>query len=130
MGRHDDSGDRPGGGGLRDVVRRRQGKRGPDEGRGARHHRHEVHGLQDFAAGQPFDTAAETRQDGLITMVLEITKNEQNLEIFFEDVLVVQVNPGSSLSVDELEDEEEYIPTYKYDPDSRDASLILPAALS
>jgi len=79
---------------------------------------------------EPFSTAAETLQDGLITMVLEITDDEENLEIFFEDVLVVQVNPGSNPSAVDLKDEEEYIPTYKYNPDSRNASLILPRALS
>eukprot|EP00961_Rhodomonas_salina_P012034 161281-Rhodomonas_salina.1 len=46
--------------------------------------------LPDFANGAPFSAEAETLQDGLITMVLEITDNEANLEIYFEDVLVVQ----------------------------------------
>jgi len=86
--------------------------------------------LTNFGEGEDFDTAAETLQDGLITMVLEITKNEESLEIFFEDVLVVQVNPGSSPSAQELREQAQFEPTYTYDPDSRDASLVLPPALN
>jgi len=90
--------------------------------------------LTDFAetsSGEvdTFNTEAETLQDGLITMVLDIALNETNLKIHFEDVLVVLVNPGSSLSATDLEGSH-YVPTYTYDPESRDASLVLPLDLN
>eukprot|EP00961_Rhodomonas_salina_P117678 1583775-Rhodomonas_salina.1 len=67
-------------------------------------------------------------------MVLEIThwqaEAKENLEIVFEDVLVMQVNSGSSPRAEDLKDKEEYILTFKYYPDSLDASLILPEVLN
>eukprot|EP00961_Rhodomonas_salina_P014658 196550-Rhodomonas_salina.2 len=61
-------------------------------------------------------------------MVLDIAQSENNLKIVFEDVLVVQVNPGSTLSVDALKGVG-YRPTFTYDPASRDASLVVPNLL-
>eukprot|EP00961_Rhodomonas_salina_P039187 526850-Rhodomonas_salina.1 len=82
----------------------------------------------------------------MVTLILDLqvddvkVDNEENadsldnLEVFFEDVLVIHVNPGSQPDINDIRDavtdgNSKYAPTHNYDPDSRDASLNIPPAL-
>eukprot|EP00961_Rhodomonas_salina_P102899 1383775-Rhodomonas_salina.1 len=86
---------------------------------------------------QPFATGAETLQDGLVTLILDLNETnglDDNLEVFFEDVLVIHVNPGSQPDVNQIKSaitgqDKKYLPTYTYEPDTRDAQLHIPEAL-
>eukprot|EP00961_Rhodomonas_salina_P063828 858036-Rhodomonas_salina.1 len=85
----------------------------------------------------PFTTGAETLQDGLVALILELDDNKgktDNLEVFFEDVLVIHVNPGSQPDLNAIKnavsgEDSKYMPTRNYDPDSRDAWINIPEAL-
>eukprot|EP00961_Rhodomonas_salina_P215742 2914496-Rhodomonas_salina.1 len=94
-------------------------------------------GWKDMDDGEEFSTGAETLQDGLVTLILDLNETtglDDNLEVFFEDVLVIHVNPGSQPDFSEIKaaitsNEPTYLPTYTYNPDSRDAQLHIPPAL-
>jgi len=86
--------------------------------------------------GDDFTSEAETLQDGLVSLLLELdeTQDVDNLEVFFEDVVVIHVNPGSQPDVGTIKDaitgeDKTYMPTYEYDPDERDAWIIIPDKL-
>lgn len=87
--------------------------------------------------GQEFTVlpeSAETLQDGLVTVVLEVDNTDgggNNLEVFFEDVLVVHVNPGSETDASTiLSNPSTYLPTIVYDADTRDARMVIPQQLA
>eukprot|EP00961_Rhodomonas_salina_P072571 975099-Rhodomonas_salina.1 len=86
----------------------------------------------------PFSTEAETLQDGMITLILDLNETDgldDNLEVFLEDVIVIHVNPGSQPTFAQIQAglttgaDPKYLPTYTYDPDSRDAKLHIPEDL-
>eukprot|EP00961_Rhodomonas_salina_P129894 1749496-Rhodomonas_salina.1 len=48
-----------------------------------------IQGFPAMTDGQDFDTEAETLQDGLVSLILELNETDgldDNLEVFFEDV--------------------------------------------
>eukprot|EP00961_Rhodomonas_salina_P044629 599726-Rhodomonas_salina.1 len=71
-------------------------------------------GWSSMEDGTPFATGAETLQDGLVTLILDLDDSKvadednvnslDNLELFFEDVLVVHVNPGSQPDINDIRD--------------------------
>eukprot|EP00961_Rhodomonas_salina_P048107 646071-Rhodomonas_salina.1 len=96
-----------------------------------------LQGWDSMVDTQPFATGAETLQDGLVTLILDLDEEKgsiENLEVFIEDALVIHVNPGSQPDVNEIKSaitgqNHKFLPTHNYDPDSRDAWLNIPDAL-
>eukprot|EP00961_Rhodomonas_salina_P163208 2198149-Rhodomonas_salina.1 len=97
-----------------------------------------LEGWEAMSDGKEFSTGAETLQDGLVTLILELNETnglDDNLEVFFEDVVVVHVNPGSQPDATQITNavtgqNAKYLPTYTYDPDTRDGQLNIPPALA
>lgn len=75
-------------------------------------------------------STAQTMQDGLLTLVLELGEPLESLEVFFEDVIAVHVNPGAPVTLEELLNDPAYQLSYSYDPATQEPSVEIPEALS
>jgi len=78
-------------------------------------------------------SGARTLRDGLVTLIVELNEmngQESSLELVLEDVLVIHVNPGAEDVLSKLKAKSpDYLPTFTYDPVTRDARMEIPQKL-